>query len=193
MFSFFSFVKNWFVCPKGASPNSPLCMNTPLTARAWRTRGIRSYFRAPGTTETWPPTSELAQIRPVDPWSQMPRYRELQKSRRLAISAARQGRAEKGHGMGRHGRAGHGRAGQGKAEQSRAGMAGQSRAGQSREEQAGPCSAGQGRSMGLEDRAGKRRARQGRVRARDDMVWEGRARQGKTWLGKDTTQQGMGG
>ena len=49
--------------------------------------------------------------------------------------------------------------------------------------------------MGLEDRAGKRRARQGRAGLGHETIGYGRAGQvqGKTWLGKDTTQQGMGG
>ena len=44
----------------------------------------------------WLPQSELVLIKkisPVDPWSPMPRYRELQKSKRLAISAEGQGMA----------------------------------------------------------------------------------------------------
>ena len=98
----------------------------------------------------WPPTSELAQICPVDPWSPMLRYMELQKFGQLAISYQLQGRAGQcraWQGMSvRPCEAGRGRAGQDRAGQSGKGRAGQGMTGQGR-----ACRAwqGQGRTRGV--------------------------------------------
>ena len=84
----------------------------------------------------WPPQSELVQIKQnLSSRSPMPRYRELQKSRRLVISAEGQGRAWQGRAwQGRVGqcRTGPGQAGQGRAWWGRAGQGGQGRKGQER-------------------------------------------------------------
>ena len=140
------------------------CDGPPAPPPPQMTLLIRSYFRAPVTSlaaDIWlsSPTSDWARPN-LSSRLLMPRYRELQKSRRLAISAEGQGRARKGRaGQGRTGRGRTGRGGAG-----RPGRVGPGRAGpgQARRGKAGQDRAGQERGMRLESRAGQGRAGQDR-------------------------------
>ena len=155
MFSYFFFRKNWFFWPKWSWPSGPLWIpHWQQEHEEPEVKGRISELQ----WRVWPPQSELVQIKQnLSSRSPMPRYRELQKSRRLAISAEGQGRA-------RHGTAGRA----GRAEQGRAGHSGQGRAGHSG--RAGQGRAGQGR-------AGQGRAGQGRA-------GQGEAGQGRTGQGR---------